>query len=313
MIDLTSLTKARLDDVVVLSQKNRKPDENPGAKLSFDLDLAGDTLAALDRRWPDLLWEPDPDAKQGSLTGLETDRLTNIGSKIGTIHWEGDFTGWQLTIDRGTGGKSNIVVRDCVAENVRITPKAGRAYKLKFSLDSSDVSETDFGRLAKMKSCDVQILLARPMVQQRDLDDDDDHGPVAAPAAPARKPGPAEKAAVANVKGVVKYRDKATGSTWSGRGLQPTWLKVALTRGMKLSDFEDVPAHKPTKEENLAAAQAAFTSDAKLAPQDAWPFPKKAPTETAPQSVTTTRNPPQSRTARGRDATKAALAKGASK
>lgn len=34
-----------------------------------------------------------------------------------------------------------------------------------------------------------------------------------------------------------KYRDAATGNTWSGRGLQPTWLKQALTSGKKISDF----------------------------------------------------------------------------
>ncbi|MEY2655983.1 MAG: hypothetical protein RLZZ524_3011 [Pseudomonadota bacterium] len=36
-----------------------------------------------------------------------------------------------------------------------------------------------------------------------------------------------------------KYRDELTGSTWSGRGLMPTWLKVALSNdpGRKLDDF----------------------------------------------------------------------------
>ncbi len=34
-----------------------------------------------------------------------------------------------------------------------------------------------------------------------------------------------------------KYRDPASGSTWSGRGLQPNWLKAALGAGRKLSDF----------------------------------------------------------------------------
>lgn len=34
-----------------------------------------------------------------------------------------------------------------------------------------------------------------------------------------------------------KYRDPATGATWSGRGLHPTWLKQALAGGAKLSDF----------------------------------------------------------------------------
>jgi DNA-binding protein H-NS len=34
-----------------------------------------------------------------------------------------------------------------------------------------------------------------------------------------------------------KYRDKATGQTWSGRGLQPNWLKAALAAGRKIEDF----------------------------------------------------------------------------
>lgn len=39
-------------------------------------------------------------------------------------------------------------------------------------------------------------------------------------------------------KPVAKYRDAHTGESWSGRGLQPKWLKVALERGKKLTDFE---------------------------------------------------------------------------
>lgn len=38
-------------------------------------------------------------------------------------------------------------------------------------------------------------------------------------------------------KVAAKYRNTATGDTWSGRGLQPKWLKAALTGGRKLEDF----------------------------------------------------------------------------
>lgn len=38
-------------------------------------------------------------------------------------------------------------------------------------------------------------------------------------------------------KVAAKYRDAATGETWSGRGLQPRWLKAALASGKKLGDF----------------------------------------------------------------------------
>jgi DNA-binding protein H-NS len=38
-------------------------------------------------------------------------------------------------------------------------------------------------------------------------------------------------------KVAAKYRNASTGETWSGRGLQPRWLKAALASGKKLSDF----------------------------------------------------------------------------
>ena len=34
-----------------------------------------------------------------------------------------------------------------------------------------------------------------------------------------------------------KFRNAATGDTWSGRGLQPKWLKAAVASGAKLEDF----------------------------------------------------------------------------
>ena len=42
---------------------------------------------------------------------------------------------------------------------------------------------------------------------------------------------------VGGTKVAAKYRDKATGDTWSGRGLQPKWLRAALGTGRKMTDF----------------------------------------------------------------------------
>jgi DNA-binding protein H-NS len=47
---------------------------------------------------------------------------------------------------------------------------------------------------------------------------------------PKPRPGKGNKVAA-------KYRNTATGETWSGRGLQPKWLKAALGAGHKLSEF----------------------------------------------------------------------------
>jgi DNA-binding protein H-NS len=38
-------------------------------------------------------------------------------------------------------------------------------------------------------------------------------------------------------KVAAKYRNASTGESWSGRGLQPRWLKAALASGKKLGDF----------------------------------------------------------------------------
>jgi DNA-binding protein H-NS len=52
------------------------------------------------------------------------------------------------------------------------------------------------------------------------------------------KPAGGAKAGVTKgTKVAPKFRNAATGETWSGRGLQPNWLKAAIASGKKLSDF----------------------------------------------------------------------------
>lgn len=51
------------------------------------------------------------------------------------------------------------------------------------------------------------------------------------------KPAVAGRATRKGSKVPAKYRDPATGNSWSGRGLQPNWLKAALALGKKLDDF----------------------------------------------------------------------------
>jgi ParB-like chromosome segregation protein Spo0J/DNA-binding protein H-NS len=68
---------------------------------------------------------------------------------------------------------------------------------------------------------------------------------------PAKKPAPKAPA--------YKYRNPRTGETWSGKGLQPKWLKASLALGHKLSDFD-------------VAAQP-VAGKTMLSPAAAWPFP----------------------------------------
>lgn len=50
-----------------------------------------------------------------------------------------------------------------------------------------------------------------------------------------RKPG--AKSTTAGSKVAAKYKDPVTGNSWTGRGLQPRWLKAALAEGKKIEDF----------------------------------------------------------------------------
>jgi DNA-binding protein H-NS len=51
-----------------------------------------------------------------------------------------------------------------------------------------------------------------------------------APRQPKADNGPGSKVAA-------KYRDPASGTTWSGRGLKPRWLTAAIEGGKALADF----------------------------------------------------------------------------
>lgn len=63
-----------------------------------------------------------------------------------------------------------------------------------------------------------------------------EHGLTAADlagSAPARAEGEAKPVS----KVAAKYRNAATGESWTGRGLRPRWLKAALAGGAKIEDF----------------------------------------------------------------------------
>lgn len=178
MLELTTATKAKMLDVVVLSQKNRQPDENPGAKMSIELTLGNDMLAHFDGTLKSFLYTRAPGAKptaQGELDGVpevsDAPNLTPAGQKVGKLHWAQELTGYTLTILLGIQTKrSNLEIKDCALSHWRIQPKEGGTFVAKVDIESADVSEQAFGKLAKLKSREIQILLKAPEVTQQDIE-----------------------------------------------------------------------------------------------------------------------------------------------
>lgn len=180
MFELLNPTKAKLLDVVVLSQKNRQPDENPGAKLNFEVQLSADILDAFDPKLKSMLFMKGAGseaAKQAALDGIpsasDMPNLTGIGMKVGKLSWSQELTGYKLVIDHGMGGKkSDLEITDGLLSNWRFIPKEGGTVIARMSFESANVTEAQFGRLAKMKSRDIEVKFQPPEEAQQQLGGD---------------------------------------------------------------------------------------------------------------------------------------------
>lgn len=74
------------------------------------------------------------------------------------------------------------------------------------------------------------IAQIRSLMAEHGLSLADLNGKSAAPKAP-------KTSANAGRKVAPKYRNPSTGETWTGRGLQPNWVKAAVASGKKLEEF----------------------------------------------------------------------------
>lgn len=171
MFAIETMSKAKLTEVAVLSQKNRDPGDNPGVALSFSMVVPNGHLSMFDGSLRHFLYtksEASSDADQGRLD-VEVEDLPNLtpaGAKLGKLHWDQELTGYGLVIDYGTGGKSNVEIEDCILSGFTFVPKEGGSVVMDFKLESQDVSEKVFGKLATLKNLEVQITLAEPEVDE---------------------------------------------------------------------------------------------------------------------------------------------------
>lgn len=273
MFEITTASKSKMLNVIVLSQKNRNPDDDPGAKLAIEIQLPASAMAHFAARMPGIFFEAAKQPpKQGQLEGVpaasETPNLTEFGLKVKRLEWEHEMTGYTLVIVLGTARKeSNITITDSILSGWRLMPKEGGTVVARFNLESADVSAETFGKLAKLKSRDMEITLAPPMVSQRPLPISEDER-IKIPPAPARKPGAAEKAAVAKVKGAAALPKptphKGDEKPRTARGKAAT--KAALEKGAEESKGGPQPDGSwplPKNSEQTPAQRAAAQAAAK--------------------------------------------------
>jgi len=171
---LDEFTKVKILDVDVLSQKNRPPNAKPGVMLHCSVELSNHVLTHFDGYLRGTLYRKTAasDPQQG-IEGVEPvsdlPNLTAIGRRLSKFGWHVDYTGYEVTIDYGTGGKSNLVLKDSKLHSFQITPKEGGTCTVQWKSETNDVEEKVFGKLATLKSRDTQMLLTPPEVTQEDM------------------------------------------------------------------------------------------------------------------------------------------------
>lgn len=161
MFELESLTKVRVLDVRVLSQKDRKPDEHPGAQLLLQATLGAGVLAMFDGFLPGMLYRKPTAKKQGELDGLESAELTPVGEHIKRLPWVYEQTGCEVTIDFGMGGRSNITLSDVKVHRVSMRPEQ-KGVVIQWTIDAPGLNDTTRGKLTGLKSTDIQMTMTGP-------------------------------------------------------------------------------------------------------------------------------------------------------
>lgn len=199
MFSLPEFTKVKVLDVTVLSQKNRPAGANPGVRLNVQADLPNYILSEFDGALRTALFTKSAAAetakdKRQTLPGVEPisdlPNLTSIARHIRKVAWSEKLTGYDVEIDHGIGGKSNLKLGDAALENFRFAAKEGGTVAAWWSIEVVDVPKLTMGELTMLKSREVPMMLLEPEVLQQDLDDDPP-----APAAPAKPVKGAKKGA----------------------------------------------------------------------------------------------------------------------
>lgn len=168
MFAIEEWAKARLEDIEVLSQKNRQPDEAPGVKLHLEMTVSNHMLSTIDGRLKGWLFERNEaaapkvtkgkDNQTGTLDGVEPvsdlPNLSNVGKHVKTFKWAEIVSGLLARVRFAT---SELELDDASCGPFTIKPKEGGSCVLKFPLEAPNASEKVFAKLAKYKSREIEL------------------------------------------------------------------------------------------------------------------------------------------------------------
>jgi hypothetical protein len=170
---LEAMTAVTIMNVNVRSELHGD-DHVPAADISVRLNTSNHILSEFDGSLRSMLYKAvEASQQQGQLEGVEpiSDmpllRTTNLEQPLRLAN---EFMGYSLTIDRGLGGGSNVVVGDVAINKVRADCKEGGTVDLLFRLQASKLSADVIGKLATLIGCETKITLMPPVERQAPID-----------------------------------------------------------------------------------------------------------------------------------------------
>jgi hypothetical protein len=143
--------------------------------LTVEAAISSTSLRQFDSALCDSLYRAaEQDEDSGDLITEPTGPTVRRFPKMSAFDWEYEGTGYELTVDYGLGGESDIELVDAKVNSFTITPLEGGTVTVKFNVVVHPEA-LDVGRLCEMQKRNIDITLMAPPpenVQQLFGDDD---------------------------------------------------------------------------------------------------------------------------------------------
>lgn len=166
--ELDDFTDAKMTSINARSEKHGPDELHPAIDLSFQVEAANDILSFLDGGLLSALYHKTAASDsegQHPLDGVDqASHLPNLRfPMLGPLKWQKEYAGYDLTIQHGLGGKSDIQLTDCKVNGFSIDAKEGGTVLLKFRVQcSTGLNEKTLGKLALLVQHEVPIMLTAP-------------------------------------------------------------------------------------------------------------------------------------------------------
>lgn len=132
------------------------------AEVTFELSLPSELLAGFDPTLRNCLFHKSGAVTHDLVNEQNDAPDVRFPSVLYPLKFKEQWEGAVVTIHKGLGGKSDLVLDEAAISTFEITPKNGGIFILEFTSRSKPEQDSVFGRLASMLKTEVTISLTPP-------------------------------------------------------------------------------------------------------------------------------------------------------